>query len=218
MNQSQKYQKSQMDSETCQVSGIKTPIGVDTETKSAQDPAGRYHNSMPTMPALKHLGDLADVRPTITIDSREQTPLSFARLPSIRGTLQSGDYSVVGMHEQFAVERKSIADLVGCCMGDSRERFERELHRLRGFQFSRLLIVGTRQEIEAGAYRSNIKPQSVLASLATWEVRYSVPVVFEPDPTAAGRRVESWAYYFTRESVEVCNELLRANKEQGATV
>jgi hypothetical protein len=40
---------------------------------------------------------------------------------------------VAGLEELFVIERQSIADLVGCCIGESRERFERELHRLRGY-------------------------------------------------------------------------------------
>jgi hypothetical protein len=48
------------------------------------------------------------------------------------------------------VERKSIGDVVACCVGQSRERFERELHRLRGFRFKRLLVVGNEAEILAG--------------------------------------------------------------------
>jgi len=43
------------------------------------------------------------------------------------GTLQSGDYSVAGCEELFAMERKTIGDLVGCFMGENRQRFEREL-------------------------------------------------------------------------------------------
>jgi ERCC4-type nuclease len=51
------------------------------------------------------------------------------------GTLVSGNYSAADLENIFAIERKSISDLVGCCMGESRERLERELHRLRGFHF-----------------------------------------------------------------------------------
>ena len=42
---------------------------------------------LPGLPALKGLGDLADARPTIIVDSREQAPLVFTRLPSVTGTL-----------------------------------------------------------------------------------------------------------------------------------
>ena len=145
--------------------------------------------TLPNLPALRSLGELADARPCIIVDTREQEPLPIERLPVARAGLYTGDYSVAGMEHVFAVERKSIPDLVSCCAASNRERFENELHRLRGFRFRRLLIVGDRADIEAGNYRSNIRPASVLGSLAAWEVRYSVPVVFEPTPEAAARRV-----------------------------
>jgi DNA excision repair protein ERCC-4 len=162
------------------------------------------------LPALKSLGQLADHEPVIVYDSREQTPLLFTRLQSVRGTLQSGDYSIIGLENLFSVERKSIDDLAGCCMGQNRERFERELHHLRGFRFKRLLIVGSEEEILAARYRSAIRPQSIMASLATWETRYDLPVVFSPTPEAAAAQVERWVYWFAREAVVVVNDLLRA--------
>src|SRR5262245_1280621 len=100
------------------------------------------------------------IRPTIVTDTREQTPLRFTQFPTVRGTLDTGDYSIAGAESLFAVERKSIEDLVACCMGDNRDRFERELHRLRGYPFARLLIVGVPAEIETQRYRSNISPKS----------------------------------------------------------
>ena len=172
-------------------------------------------NALPALPAMKHLGDLADCRPCIVIDTREQDALPFRRLSAIRGTLRSGDYSFTGAQDLFAIERKTIADLAGCCCGDNRERFERELHRLRGFMFKRLLIVGTRAEIEQGNYRSNVKPAAVLHSLSAFEVRYDCPVVFEPTPALAGCRVESWAFWYAREIVENSNSLLRAQTGPG---
>src|SRR4051794_16412534 len=99
-------------------------------------------------PALKGLGDLAEHRPVIVRDTREQLPLAFTRLQCEPGTLTTGDYSFRGGENIFSVERKSIADLVGCCTGENRERFERELHRLRGYRFKRLLIIGTQAEIK----------------------------------------------------------------------
>jgi len=174
-------------------------------------------DTMPTLPALKHLGDLADRRPTVIIDTREQAPLLFTRLPAIRAGLLTGDYSIRGLENLFAIERKSIPDLVSCCCASNRERFENELHRLRGYRFKRLLIVGTVKEITEGAYRSQIKPSCVLGSLAAWEVRYDVPVEWQPTPEAAARRVEGWAWYFAREIVEGCNGLLRGSVATAAT-
>lgn len=140
-------------------------------------------NNFSPLPPLRRLGDLANVRPCIVVDTRKQAPLPIRRLPVTRAGLLTGDYSVAGLEELFAVERKSIPDLVACCVGENRERFERELHRLRGFRFKRLLIVGERKDIETGAYHSNIRPAAILASLAAWEVRFDIPVVFTPNPS-----------------------------------
>jgi DNA excision repair protein ERCC-4 len=115
----------------------------------------------------------------------------------------------VGLEELFAIERKTVSDLVGCCIGQNRERFERGLHRLRGFRFKRLLIVGTEAEILKGDYRSKIKPQAVVGTLRAFEVRYDVPVVFCETVDSAAKRIESWSYWFAREMVETVNDLRR---------
>lgn len=168
---------------------------------------------LPTLPALRHLAELAQARPVIVIDSREQEPLPIRRLDAIRAGLYSGDYSIKGMETLFAVERKSVADLVSCCAGSNRERFANELHRLRGYRFKRLLIIGDRADVEAGRYRSNIRPASIIGSLSAWEVRYDCPVCWTPTPTAAAVMVERWAWYFSREAIEAVNDLWRATRQ-----
>lgn len=176
---------------------------------SPQSPAS---DQFPNLPALKRLGSLSELLPTIVTDTREQVPLVFRRLPSIRGTLQSGDYSVAGLEHQFAIERKSVSDLVACCTGENRERFERELHRLRGFRFARLLIVGTQAEVMQHRYRSNLNPKVVMNSLSAFEARY-IPVVWAATPEEAARQVETWAWWFARETVEATNSILRGSPD-----
>jgi DNA excision repair protein ERCC-4 len=183
------------------------------EPETTAAPVTRVIPAEPRLPALKTLGDLADLEPVVIVDTREQTPLPFYTLKNRPGTLTTGDYSFAGGQDAFAVERKSIADLVGCCMGDNRDRFERELHRLRGFWFKRLLVVGRREEIESGEYRSAIRPASVLGTLAAFEVRYEVPVVFIADPETAGKRVEEWIYWAARELVERVNRIKRESRQ-----
>lgn len=163
-------------------------------------------DSFPTLPALRSLGELADTRPTIVVDTREQAPLKFTQLASTVGTLQSGDYSFTGGTDLFAIERKSIQDLVSCCCGSNRERFERELHRLRGFRFARLLIVGHESEIRTGRYRGGITPKAILSTVAAFEARY-LPVVWEPRPEQAAMMVETWVWWFARELVRTVNEI-----------
>jgi len=165
--------------------------------------------TLSALPAAHGLGDLAEVRPVILVDTREQTPLTFTRLASERGTLQTGDYSFAGGEELFAVERKSIPDLVACCVGENRERFFRELHRLRGYRFKRLVIVGTPEQVEAGDYRSRIAPRAVLATLQAIEARFDVPVVWTRLPADAALKIESWAFWVAREVMKDAKCLLR---------
>ena len=72
-------------------------------------------------------------RPTIAVDTREQQPWSFSNLPSTRMTLQTGDYSVVGLVDRITIERKSLGDLLGT-IGQGRDpdsAFMRRLERMR---------------------------------------------------------------------------------------
>ena len=139
-----------------------------------------------------------DNSPTIIIDDREKTPLSFPSFPFKTARLISGDYSIVGSELDFAVERKTIDDLIGS-LTQNRERFTREMERLRGYRFKRLLVIGTEQQIGAGEYFSKAKPKAILGSLRAFEARYDVPVVFEPTAARAARRIEIWAHYYHRE-------------------
>jgi DNA excision repair protein ERCC-4 len=165
-----------------------------------------------TLPGLRGLAKLSDLRPVIKIDSREIQPLQFERLASVVGTLYSGDYALAGGEWIAAVERKSIDDAVASIQGDNRERFERELMRLRGCRFRRLVIVGSLEEIAAGRYHSKMNPRAVLASLFCFEIRYEVPLVFCPTPEAAARQIENWMFWNAREVVENANDLLRGSK------
>jgi DNA excision repair protein ERCC-4 len=169
-----------------------------------------------TLPALRSLGDLANTRPTIIVDTREVQPLVFSRLESRAGTLQTGDYSIAGLEHLFSVERKSVSDLVGCCVGANRERFERELHRLRGFRFRRLLVIGQEDTIHLGRYHSSINPKAVFATLNAFEVRYDLPIVFASTASLAAYRLETWAFWFAREYVLAANNLLRATSTEEA--
>ena len=145
--------------------------------------------------------------PTIIIDTREQTPLLFANLTTERRTLTTGDYSILGFERAFSIERKSIEDLIQS-LTHGRDRFSRELQRMRAFDFRRLLIVGTLADLEEHRYRSLASPKAVIASLTAFEVRYSLPVCFRETPEAAAVQVERWALYFVRERLIAASEIL----------
>ena len=138
-------------------------------------------------------------QPIIVTDTREQMPLAFTHLRSERGTLDTGDYSVRGLEEVFAVERKSMADLVGSLTRE-RARFMREMHRLRGFQFARLLIVGTEMELMQLVSMGRANLVQVEHSLLAISIRYGVPAVGVDSPERGALMVETWAWAAWRDA------------------
>ena len=128
--------------------------------------------------------------PVLVVDTREQTPLTFS-LPTERGTLTTGDYSLKGLERFVAIERKSPDDLVGCLKSGERERFERELSRGRGLDYFALVIEADLLTLSRGEYTSKMSPKAVIQSLLAFSVRYQTPIFFCPGRAHAARVVES---------------------------
>ena len=123
----------------------------------------------------------------ILADSREQCPLVFPPGQAVElGTLQTGDYSIKGLQELCTVERKSLCDCIGSISTD-RERFVRELQRLRAYRCRALVIEANMNDILEHRYRSNMQPEAVIGSLAAFQIRYELPIVFCGDATGAAR-------------------------------
>ncbi|MCZ6653575.1 MAG: ERCC4 domain-containing protein, partial [Planctomycetota bacterium] len=129
--------------------------------------------------------------------SREQHAWHFENLPSEPGTLDTGDYSIVGLTHLVAVERKSLDDLLAC-IGIHRDRFKRELQRLRAFRFRCLVVEASYADLEGGGWRSKIQPSHVLGSLAAWMAQYSLPVMLAGDHESAARFAERYLFQAAR--------------------
>ena len=131
----------------------------------------------------------------IILDTREQNPYTFQgyEATATRGTLDTGDYSLKGLEDLVAVERKELADLMGCLTHD-RDRFTRELARLRGFEAAALVIEAPFLEIAGGHYRSRMNPESAVQSLVAIMERFRLPVFFA-DSRQGG---EYFVFHFLR--------------------
>jgi ERCC4-type nuclease len=106
---------------------------------------------------------------TAIVDTREQTPLDLAPLRVQAGTLSTGDYALAGC-DSVRIERKSLEDLLAC-VGRERDRFDREIERLRAFEVAVLLVESTWGEIELGQWRGKITPAQVEGSLLGWAAK-----------------------------------------------
>ena len=114
----------------------------------------------------------------IAVDTREQQPYTFAGAVVV--TLPSGDYSVLGLEDRVAVERKTKADAYGS-LGHGRARFRREVERLAGYDYAAIVIEDTVPGFLRRPAHSKMNPRSAIASLLAWSVRYRIPVFFAGD-------------------------------------
>jgi ERCC4-type nuclease len=141
----------------------------------------------------------AELRPeavTAIIDTREQLPLDLSPLQSVAGTLTTGDYSVRGLETIVAVERKELGDLLGC-IGQERERFDREIMRLLAYPTRALVVEATWADLEAGQWRSQVTPAAAVGSLLGW-IAAGVPIIMAGDHERAGRYVGRLLYTAAR--------------------
>lgn len=152
----------------------------------------------------------------IIIDTREQEPFTFRHekmnATTALGTLAVGDYSLAGLEDKVAVERKSLSDLV-MCLGRERERFERELARGAALDAFAVVCEGSWLELAQGEYRSRLNPHAACQSVLAFTGRYRVPFLFAGSRSAA----EYMAWGFLRQYLEGARKRWKAIAEaQGA--
>jgi ERCC4-type nuclease len=137
--------------------------------------------------------------PTIIQDTREQTPLNITAFPVEVSGLPVGDYGIKGFstweNPEFIIERKSLADLTNS-VGNDRERFMKEILKMRQFAFRGLVIEGWQEDIWEHRYPSAITPQSVMGSLDALSVRCDLHLYWCGDSQGAARCVEQLVRHF----------------------
>lgn len=151
----------------------------------------------------------------ITVDSREQAPYAFTG-PRYEGVtvevaaLQTGDYSLHGLTDRIALERKSLDDLTGT-LTRGRERFQRECERGRGLDFFGLVIEASLEDVRLHRYRSQLSSQSLLQTLAAWSVRYNLHVLWCGSRQGGEYMVFSLLQKYLREQERRLSELVKAH-------
>jgi DNA excision repair protein ERCC-4 len=121
---------------------------------------------------------------TVIIDTREQKSYTFARplrvarlrkhfaVVSTRGTLPTGDYSLVGHESRIAIERKSLADLFGT-LGAGRARFTRELIRMSAIPHAAIVVEAEWSQIFSSPPRhSQLSPRTIFMSVVSWQIQF----------------------------------------------
>ena len=143
----------------------------------------------------------------ILVDQREQCPFFFEGydVEVVPGTLQAGDYSIPGLESLVAVERKSLPDLVAC-LGNERDRFKRELERLRGYESVVVVVEAPERDLWAGNYRSKLNAKAAYQSIISFECRYRIPFKFFENRSYA----EKYAFSFLRHYLSMVERRYKA--------
>jgi len=127
-------------------------------------------------------------KPVLLVDTREKASYDFTRFRRWfagiqRRPLRVGDYSIEGLEDRIAVERKSVEDLFNSCSPlSSREAFVRACARLGKLDFAALVIEGSLEEILEGMTCSGMHPNAVLGTLEALAVRWGIQPWFAGTP------------------------------------
>lgn len=142
---------------------------------------------------------------TAIVDSREQKPLDLAPLMAETATLATGDYSVKGLEDSVAVERKSLPDLIKC-VGKDRKRFDREMQRMLAYPVRAVVVEATWRDLESGQWRGQITPEQAVGSVLGWVAR-GVPVILAGNRQRAGEVVRRILIHAARRRWREAREL-----------
>lgn len=98
------------------------------------------------------------------------------------------------------IERKmSLTEICGN-FTQNRERFEREFTRAKAIGAKPFLLIenDSIDDVYLGNYHSQVKPQSLIASLLTWQVRYNATILFCSRKNVP-KLIYGILYYYARE-------------------
>ena len=132
----------------------------------------------------------------IVIDTREQTPYKFSN--SISRGLKYGDYTVSyngkSYEDKIVIERKSAISELYSATGKERERWERELEKLKKVEIKMVLCEFSFLDIVNFPPPGILEASAVYGSIASWQVVYGVPFIFCQNRNNA--RAYTWKVFY----------------------
>jgi ERCC4-type nuclease len=151
----------------------------------------------------------------IAVDSREPKTGGwepYFTLPTVRGPLDTGDYSLLACEELVCIARKTLPDLIACFCGE-RQRFTRELRRFQAIPSRWVIVEGSYSSLLRGEYRSQMSPKAAFESCVAMMVRFSIPVIMAGDAETAAELCQSILVRWYREHTKVIETVERAARD-----
>ena len=156
----------------------------------------------------------------IVVDQREKAPFGFQGnayegITTETGTLFIGDYSVKGLEESVAVERKSLPDLI-MCLSRERDRFEKELIRSKGLDSFLVVVESSFEELAHGRYRSQMDPHAAAQSVMAFGARYRCGFFFAGSRPAAEYVTASFLRQYVKSAEKKFRAVMKASEVKTA--
>ena len=177
---------------------------------------------------LKAMAILVDTREQVW--GHVERALSDLKCPVERGKLDQGDYTALvplsalegwsqergkgpgdregsgpwlSLADEVVVERKANLDELAGNLTVGRQRLEAEFHRAKALGIKVFLVVedASWTDIWSHNYRSRLSPESLAATLLSWQARYNLSIVF-CRPRETGRIIYGILYYWLRQCLE----------------
>lgn len=123
-------------------------------------------------------------------DQREKKPWDLPGVDVEAVHLETGDYTVRGFEDRFAVERKSLNDLA-TSVGSERTRFEDEIRRAQSMDEFVVIIEGSRDDIRNHQYYSKMHPNAILGTTEKWPWKYGTLEFLWAGENEDGERVRT---------------------------
>jgi hypothetical protein len=135
---------------------------------------------------------------TVIIDTREQQPWTFEEYVVANKKLDTGDYSIEGLENIFAIERKkSINEIANNIV---EPRFKDVLARLAQLKYSFLLLEFGMTDVLYYPIGSNlpkrmwskvkITPAFIMKNILDWQLKYNIKVMFCNNASNAEKTAE----------------------------
>jgi ERCC4-type nuclease len=154
----------------------------------------------PPIPVLAERGgtQLRAPRAVVLVDTRDQTPVEFSRFSGWfvgveRKALRVGDYTIAGLEDICAVERKDLADLIHSFTVD-RPVFINRLRLMSAFPHRLLIISAALSQVKSPYAHSNINPNCTLQSLIALLAGLNVPFLCTETHELGEEVVASYLY------------------------
>ena len=132
---------------------------------------------------------IADI--VVLVDTREQKNehiLAFLKANNIQYLIEKLDtadytfilpnYGYLGLDKKILIEKKNSLEEISGNFTKDRARFAREFERVKDEKIHLLIEGATWKKLLGGTYRSKISPNSFMASMLTWNIRYNCPIWF----------------------------------------